>query len=104
MKKITSYLIYGFKKKDLVSNDWERIKDVLPWGYIHNINNEVVIGPSVSEVSLGEVKERIDVRFDSLTYIRRIFQNFIMKETGVYIPDSLFNVIHMNVEENVNEG
>lgn len=103
MKKITSYLIYGFKKKDLTKSDWERIKDVLPWGYVHNINNDIVIGPSVSEVSLGEVKERIDVRFDSLAYIRRIFQNFIMKETGVYIPDSLFNVIHMNVEENVNE-
>ena len=104
MKKITSYLIYGFKEKDLTKSDWERIKDIIPWTHIHIVNNEVVLGPSVSEVSLGEVKERIDVRFDSLVYLRRIFQNFIMKETGVYIPDSLFNVIHMNVEESVNEG
>lgn len=104
MKKITSYIIYGFKKRDLVSNDWERIKDILPWGYIHNINNDIVIGPSVSSVSLGEVNDKVDVRFDSLAYSRRLFQEFIMKETGVYIPDGLFKVIHMNIEENVNEG
>jgi len=104
MKKITSYMIYGFKRNELTSSDWERIKDIIPWGYVHSVNTDTVIGPSVSSVSLGEMNDRVDVRFDSLAYSRRLFQEFIMKETGVYIPDGLFKVIHMNIEENVNEN
>jgi len=97
-------MIYGFKKSELTSSDWERIKGIIPWRYVHSINTDIVIGPSVSSVSLGEMNDRVDVRFDSLAYSRRLFQEFIMKETGVYIPDGLFKVIHMNIEENVNEG
>ena len=99
MKKTTSYIIYGFKKSELTLNDWDRIKDIIPWSNINTINGETIIGPSLSKVENSGFNDNVDVKFDTLSYLKRIFQEFIVKEAGIYIPDSLFRVIHMTIEE-----
>lgn len=101
-KKITSYIIFGFKESDLTKNDWVRIRSMVPWANFHFVNGEVVVGPSVSKIEGFSMADNVDVKFDTLVYLRRMFQESIMKATGVYLPDSIFKVIHMTIEEFVN--
>jgi len=98
-KRVTSYIIFGFSKSDLTHNDWDRVKDSIPWADMHNLNNEVYIGPAISKIEGIGINEKIDVRFDTLAYIRRIFQEGVLKSSGVWIPDSLFHIIHITIEE-----
>lgn len=101
MKKITSYIIYGFKETDLPKSDWERIKNLIPWGYFHCVNGENIVGPSISKVEGFDYEDKVDAKFDTLAYLRRMFQESIMKSSGVYLPDGIFRVIHMTIEESV---
>lgn len=98
-KRVTSYVIYGFSKNDLTHNDWDRVKDNIPWTDMHLLNNEVYIGPAISRVEGLGCNDNVDVKFDTLLYLRRMFQEGIMKSCGIYIPDSIFRVIHITIEE-----
>ena len=95
---VVSYILYGFEKEDL-ANDWEKIKDVIPWSDIHVINGKTFVGPAISEIEGESFKDNVDVGFSTLAYLRRILQEAVVKSTGVYIPDSIFKVIHMTVKE-----
>lgn len=101
MKKTTSYIIYGFKKSDFSLNDYTQFSDYIPWDYFHYVNNEIIIGPAVSKVEGFDYEDKVDVKFDTLAYLRRMFQESIVKASGVYIPDSVFKIIHMTIEESI---
>ena len=99
-KRITSYIIYGFNKKEISVDDWEKVKDMIPWSYFHFVNGETYVGPAISKVEgVDSVNEQVDVKFDTLAYVRRMFQESIVKDTGVYLMDSIFKVVHMTIEE-----